>query len=109
MPTFAPDLFPQHQNRDAKLTLATFRRMTAHCCAGAGQAHDLVGADPVCRQQHNPRSPYMLLRAVPITDKRFQLSPLGGTHPNRNAPAHARSPSTDEHTTSGFLMLDFVH
>ena len=37
-----------------------------------GQPHDLARAVPVGREQHDPRPPHMLLRAVPIHDHRVQ-------------------------------------
>ena len=44
--------------------------------------HDPAGAQTVGRQQHDPRPPYMLLRAVAICHHRLQPAALAGTQGN---------------------------
>src|SRR5580704_10001268 len=76
----------------------------------AGSAHDLVGADPFAGQQHDARSPHMLLRAVPVRGDRFKTSTIGDIHIDGNpcthpAGSHAREPMGILNRTlpSGFI------
>jgi hypothetical protein len=70
-----------------------------HDGLGLGRpAHDLVRAETLRRQQHDPRSPNVLLRAVPIRRDRFKPKAIGGAyidcypcaHP---ADSHANKPA----------------
>jgi len=59
--------------------------------------HDLVGAEAVCRQHHDLRSPHVFLRAVPVRHDRFKTSTIGGTHIDPDpcthpADSHSREP-----------------
>jgi hypothetical protein len=56
--------------------------------AFAGLPLDRHRAYPFGAQQHNPRSPDMLLRAVPRADHRFQPLPVARTKPDLNAFPH---------------------
>jgi hypothetical protein len=56
--------------------------------ADNGIAHDLRGAATVCRQQHDPRTPDVLLRSVSVRNDRVQLATIRGTHLNVDASAH---------------------
>ena len=51
--------------------------------------HDLAGAVPIGGQKHDPRSPDVLLQAVPIRHHRFQTDPVGGRNLDDNPLAHA--------------------
>ena len=57
-------------------------------------AHDLGGAAAIRRQQHDPRSPDVLLRAVPIRHHRLQTSPVSSVHFNGNSGAHVPNSHT---------------
>ena len=50
--------------------------------------HDLVGAQTIGGQQHDPRAPHMFLGAVPIRDDRFKTSTIGGFHIDGDPGAH---------------------
>jgi hypothetical protein len=50
--------------------------------AFAGLPLDRHRADPIGAQQHNPRPPHMLLRAVPRADHRFQPLSVARTKPD---------------------------
>jgi hypothetical protein len=77
----------------------------------AGQTHDLDRSATFTRQQHDPGTPDVLLRAVAIGHHRFKANTVGGTHIDADSFAHA----TDSHalTTPGILFRilpsDFVH
>jgi hypothetical protein len=77
----------------------------------AGAPHDLDGAVAVRGQQHDPRRPDVLLRAVPVHHHRSQLGPVGGTHFDGDPFAHP----PDSHTASprgirrGTLLSDLIH
>ncbi len=72
--------------------------------ACAGLAHDLVRAQAIHRQQHDPRSPDVLLRAVSIGDDRLQARPIGRAHLDCDPLAHAHPLSAaGAYTNSGFF------
>jgi hypothetical protein len=77
----------------------------------ASQAHDFDGAKAVGGQQHNPRSPDVLLGAVAIRHHRFQTAAVGGAHFDDNSFAHP----PDSHIRQvegirrGTRLLDFDH
>jgi hypothetical protein len=56
--------------------------------------YDFVGAVPLGGQKHDPRSPDVLLRAVPIRHHRFQTDPVGRRNLDDDPLAHA----PDSHT-----------
>jgi hypothetical protein len=57
---------------------------------GAGPAHDLVGADVVGAQEHDGRSPSVLLRGVAVLGDRLQPTAIWSCELDRNPGAHAR-------------------
>ncbi len=77
----------------------------------AGAPQDLVGAEAVGGQQHDPRSPHMLLRAVPGRHDPLKPGTIGGihidddscTHPTNS---HVREPTGIPRRT---LPSDLVH
>jgi len=71
--------------------------------------HDLASAQAIRRQQHDPRSPNVLLRAIPIADDRLQPRPVGRTHRDYDTLTHARPLSTSDDTPTRILMLGFYH
>ena len=74
-------------------------------------AHDLGRAAAVCRQQHDLRSPDVLLRSVSVGHDRVQVDTIRGTHLNFDARAHP----PDSHFTNAQGILnrtqtsDFLH
>jgi hypothetical protein len=77
----------------------------------ADLAHDRIGSETGGGKKHDPRTPDMLLRAVPIPDDRIQsLTVRIGQH-DRDSRAHA----PDSHTpcprriSYGTQMLDLNH
>ena len=77
----------------------------------AGAPHDLVGAEAVGGQQHDPRSPHMLLRAVPGRHDPLKPSTIGGIHIDDDSCAHptdshVREPTGIPHRT---LPSDLLH
>ena len=56
--------------------------------AFAGLPLDRHRADPVGAQQHNPRPPHMLLRAVPRADHSLKPLAVARTKPDFNACSH---------------------
>jgi hypothetical protein len=63
----------------------------------------------VCRQQHDPCAPHVLLRAVPIGDDGLQSRSLSRTNLSGNLLAHARSPAASASTQPRTLLLGFTH
>ena len=61
--------------------------------ARARPPHDLHGAVTIGGQQHDPRPPDMLLRAVAIGHHRLQTSPVGGVNFDDDPFAHAPKPT----------------
>ena len=76
-----------------------------------GLPHDLVGAQAIGGQQHDPRAPYMFLRAVPIRDDGFKTSTIGGFHIDGDPGAHPTDSHDCEHTGIRYRTLpsDFIH
>ena len=68
-----------------------------HRLALAGLSHDRGRAQPVGRQQHDPRPPYLFLRAVPIGDDRGQSPAILDTNVNDDSRAH-RANSHERYT-----------
>jgi hypothetical protein len=56
--------------------------------AFAGLPLDCHRADPIGAQQHDPRPPHMLLRAVPRADHRFQPFAVTRTKPDFDTFSH---------------------
>ena len=79
--------------------------------AEVGVAHDPDGAAASSRQQHDLRSPDMLLWAVPIREDRLQLEPIGSAHFNSDTSPHAMDshPSTRMGIQNRTLSSDFIH
>lgn len=77
----------------------------------AGPAHDFDGPKSVGGQQHDPRSPDVLLRAVAVPGHRFQAAAVGSANLNDDSFKHP----ADSHIKRfwgipcGTLMSDFVH
>ena len=67
-----------------------------HRLALAGLPHDRGRAQPVGGQQHDPRPPDMLLRAVPIGDDRGQSRAILGPNVNDDPLAHPPDSHTRE-------------
>lgn len=73
--------------------------------------HDLVRADAVRRQQHDPRPPHVLLRTVPVRHHRFETGTIADAHGHLDSFAH----SADSHVhpphgnREGILMSEANH
>ena len=79
--------------------------------AHPGLSHDLHRAVTSSRQQHDPRPPDVLLRAVPIGHHRLETDSVGGTHFDDDPFAHPpklRSGPT-ERTSNRTHPFDFFH
>ncbi len=59
-----------------------------------GPANDLVGAEPLDREQNDPGAPHVLLRRVAIPDQGTKATAVSRQEGNRNPVAHAQ----DSHT-----------
>ena len=57
----------------------------------AGLAHDRDGTPPIGEQQHDPRPPDMLLRAVPVGSDRRQTRTAHGRKPRAASFSHPRN------------------
>jgi hypothetical protein len=73
--------------------------------AGARAAHDLRRAAAVCRQQHDVRSPHMLLSGIPICHDRHEPFAISGTYLDDDARAHA----ADSHLPASRGILIRTH
>jgi hypothetical protein len=65
---------------------------------------------PIGGEKHDPRSPDVLLRAVPIRHHRFQTDPVGGHHFDNDPLAHTANSHTHEPEgiRKGPLSSDFI-
>jgi len=77
----------------------------------AGPAHDLVGTDSGCAQQHDLATPHMFVGGIAIPRKRRQPPPAG----RLESDGYSRSHATDSHAfpaggiLCGTQMLDADH
>src|SRR3954470_5930228 len=73
----------------------------------AGPAHDLARPQAVRRGQDDPRSPDVLLRAVPVRHHRLQTGTVGGAHLDTDPFAHPCNVGT--RVADGNLPSDQIH
>ncbi len=94
---------------------ATPDRMNRSCqrhtvtLPGARLAHDLVGAQPGRRQQHDPRAAHLLLPAAAVGDDRLQSPPVGRTRLDCDTLAHAAPLPGSDHTPFRTLLSGLYH
>jgi hypothetical protein len=73
----------------------------------ARTTHDLGGAAALCRGQDDPRSPHVLLAAVPIGRDRLQAGAVGGRDLDGDPLAHAAS--MPRRPRGGYLAIASDH
>ena len=77
----------------------------------AGPAHDLIGANTVCTQQHDLCPPYVLVGGVAVPCQRLEATPASRLESDGNSSSHATNSHTPQPVGihSGIQMSDAIH